>query len=216
MSLCSLTWNIKGVMSGALCLHNLLQRYEYDIALISEHKLLSHNLGFMNCLHNCYISLSCSDKTLDSYSMLFCGKGGVSIILFQKALAPRIERWNNDSDRVFGIKLISYGVKPYYIFAVYMLSNNYINAYRGELNQIQTMYAYYSEIGHVILGGDWNASILEHEHININKSSELRHFVNSNCIQAIYKMAVCTGPGYTYLPVESMIDYILPMKLHQP
>ena len=29
----------------------------------------------------------------------------------------------------------------------------------------------------VILGGDWNASILEQRHINIGKSRELRHFV---------------------------------------
>ena len=130
-------------------------------------------------------------------------------LCLKKTLASRIEAINTDSDRILGIKLIGFGSNPYYIFAVYMPSNNYINDYRDELNQIQAIYAHYSERGHVILGGDWNASILEQRHINIGKSRELRHFVKSNSIQAINILELCTGPKYTYLPVESMIDYIL-------
>ena len=195
-------------MSGALCLHDVLQQYNCDLALISEHKLLPHNLGFMNCLHNDYVSISCSDRTLDSYSMLRCGKGGVSI-MFKKTLASRVEAINTDSDRIIGIKLIGYGMKPYYVFAVYMPSNNYINDYRDELNQVQAIYTHYSEAGHVILGGDWNASILEQQHINLSKSRELRYFVNGNNIQAINTLPLCDGPNFTYLPAESMIDYVL-------
>ena len=104
--------------------------------------------------------------------------------------------------------MIGLSSKPYYIFAVYLPSNNCINEYREQLNIIQATYTYYSEIGHVILGGDWNASLLDQEHINVSKSMELRQFVRINNIHPINNMVTCTGPRYTYLPMKSMIDYI--------
>ena len=207
MGLCIATWNVRGVMSSALSLHDLLEQTNCDVALISEHKLLPHSLGFMNSINGNYISHSCCDKTLDSYSMLRCGKGGVSI-MYKKTLASRIELINTDSDRLIGIRLLGLTAKPFFIFSVYMPSNNCINDYRDQLNLIQATYTYYSEMGHVILGGDWNASLLDEEHINVSKSTDLRQFVRINNVYPVNTIATCSGPSYTYMPVKSMIDYI--------
>ena len=64
-------------------------------------------------------------------------------------------------------------------------------------------------MGHVILGGDWNASLLDEEHINVSKSTDLRQFVRINNIYPVNTIATCSGPSYTCMPVKSMIDYIL-------
>ena len=90
-----------------------------------------------------------------------------------------------------------------------MPSNNCISDYRDQLNLIQATYTYYSGIGHVILGGDWNASLLDHGHINVGKSVNFRQFVRINKRNPVNTRAICSGPSYTYIPVKSMIDYIL-------
>ncbi|MEW8546047.1 MAG: reverse transcriptase family protein [Candidatus Thiodiazotropha sp.] len=208
MGLSILTWNVRGVMSSSLCLNELLERTNCDIALISEHKLLPHNLEFMNCLNNNYSSYSRSDITVNSYSMLKCGKGGVSV-MYKKSLASRIELLEAGNDRIIGIKLTNPASKPYYIFSVYLPSNNYINDYREAISYLQEIFTYYSENGHVVLAGDMNASLSQHNHINSGKSNELRRFVSDNCIKAINSLPGCSGPNYTYLTVKSMIDYIL-------
>ena len=141
-------------MSSALSLHDLLEHTNCDVALISEHKLLPHSLGFMNSINGNCISHSCCDKTLDSYSMLRCGKGGVSI-LYKKTSASRIALINTDSDRLIGIRLLGLTTKPFFIFSVYMPSNNCINDYRDQLNLIEATYTYsYVSIHGLVLDMD--------------------------------------------------------------
>ena len=123
MGLYIATWNVRGAMSSALSLHDLLEQTNCDVALISEHKLLPHSLVFLNSINGNYISHSCCDKTLDCYSMLRCGKGGVSI-MYKNTLASRIELINTDRYRLIGIRLLGLTAKPFIIFSVYMPSNN--------------------------------------------------------------------------------------------
>ena len=85
MALNIITWNVRGIMSSSLCLNGLLDKTKCDIALISEHKLLPYNDSFMGCLHSDYDHFTRCDTNVDNYSMLRCGKGGISI-MYKKAL----------------------------------------------------------------------------------------------------------------------------------
>ena len=107
-----------------------------------------------------------------------------------------------------GLKVVGLGPKPYLIFSVYMPACNNISAYREHILYLQEIYSSYSEIGHVILGGDMNASILGESRANQSKSSELLKFIRNQNIVAINNMTMCIGPSYTFIPTMTMLDYI--------
>ena len=51
-----LVWNVRGIMSSAICLSKLLEQTSCDVALVNEHKLLLHNSSFLKTLSNNYLS----------------------------------------------------------------------------------------------------------------------------------------------------------------
>ena len=177
-----------------------------DIALTNEHKLLSHNCSFMSCLNSNYLSHTHCET--ESCPLTYCGRGGVSI-LYKKSLTYNVEILNDGNERIVGIKVVGLGPKPYFIFSVYMPSSNNIGEYREQITSLQEIYSYYSEVGHVIIGGDMNASLLGELHSNKYKSTELVKLVQDNSMVAINNTSVCTGPSYTFIPTRTMIDYIL-------
>ena len=191
-------------MSSAICLSKLLEETDCDIALINEHKLLTHNRSFLNCLNNSYISQTHYEPVANSY---ICGRGGVTVI-YKKSLAYNIEPLNDGNERIVGLKVVGLGPKPYFIFSVYMPACNNIIAYREHILYLQEIYSSYSEIGHVILGGDMNASILGESRANQPKSRELLKFIRNQNIVAINNMTMCIGPSYTFIPTMTMLDYI--------
>ena len=85
---------------------------------------------------------------------------------------------------------------------------NNIGEYREHMLYLQEIYSSYAEIGHVIFGGDMNASIISEPRINKPKSTELLKFIRCQNITALNNMAVCTGPSYTFIPTMTMLDYI--------
>lgn len=68
MSLNVLTWNVRGVMSSAFTLSKMLDTYNADIAVVSEHKLLPQSKGFLDSINNNYTAYVKSDASLDPYS----------------------------------------------------------------------------------------------------------------------------------------------------
>ncbi|MEW8547703.1 MAG: endonuclease/exonuclease/phosphatase family protein, partial [Candidatus Thiodiazotropha sp.] len=193
-------------MSSALCLNKLLENTGCDIALINEHKLLSHNSSFLNSLNSNYLSHTHCEMT-DPFSFSYCGRGGVSI-LYRKSLTYNVETLNVGNERIVGIKVVGLGPKPYFIFSVYMPASNNINDYRDQIMSLQEIYSYYSDVGHVIFGGDMNASLLGEQQSNKYKSIELLKLINNNSLVAINNLSSCTGPSYTFLPTRTMIDYV--------
>ena len=49
-----LNWNIRGIMSSAFCLSNILDSEKPDVAVICEHKLSNPNLTFLDSIHSDY------------------------------------------------------------------------------------------------------------------------------------------------------------------
>ena len=91
MSLNVFCWYCRGIMSSAYPLANMLDKYNVDIALISEHKLLPRSAMFMNSIHidyDCYVNV---DVNVDNYGPLKCGKAGTAI-LFKKSLSFSINQ----------------------------------------------------------------------------------------------------------------------------
>ena len=53
-----LSWNVRGIMSPALCLSNILDDSKPDVAIICEHKLSNYNISFLDTIHTNYTTYS--------------------------------------------------------------------------------------------------------------------------------------------------------------
>ena len=75
-----LTWNVRGIMSSAFTLSQLLSCYNTDIALITEHKLMPHSKCSFDSIHPSYASAVKISQQITPYSGASCGKAGVAIM----------------------------------------------------------------------------------------------------------------------------------------
>lgn len=85
-----------------------------------------------------------------------------------------------ESNRIIGAELSDKKGGRWYIFGVYLPSDNNLDIYAQELTIVENMYHYYSSYGKFILGGDFNGSLLDQQHTNQHKSKLLTKFV-MNC-----------------------------------
>ena len=69
-----LTWNVRGIMSSAFTLSQLLSCYNADIALITEHKLMPHSKCFFDSIHPSYASAVKSPSRLTHIAGHHAGK----------------------------------------------------------------------------------------------------------------------------------------------
>ena len=96
-----LTWNVRGIMSSAGSLGYLLDKYNIDIACISEHKLKPYYSSFLSSIHSGFVSYTNCETMGNDYT---CGKGGVSILI-KKSLSFSVDLIDTDSNsRIVGIK----------------------------------------------------------------------------------------------------------------
>lgn len=146
MALNLLLWNVRGIMSSTICLGNLLDQYDCDIAFINEHKLRPQNASFMDSIHSKYATFTCCQETSDPFGPIKCGKSGVSI-MFKKQLEQKIVPMENINDRIIGAKLVGLSHKPLYLLCVYMPSENDIKHYREIIEILDDLYEHLSEDG---------------------------------------------------------------------
>ena len=100
-----LTWNVRGIMSSAFTLSQLLSCYNTDIALITEHKLMPHSKCFFDNIHPSYASAVKISQQINPYSRASCGKAGVAI-MYKKGIDCYISEIDTImSDRILGIEL---------------------------------------------------------------------------------------------------------------
>ena len=59
------SWNVRGIMSSALCLNRTLDLLDTDIAVICEHKLSATNMLFLESLHPDYTAFHKIKKRLE-------------------------------------------------------------------------------------------------------------------------------------------------------
>lgn len=76
------------------------------------------------------------------------------------------------------------------------------------------MYHYYSSYGKVILGGDFNGSLLDQQHTNQHKSKLLTKFVMNCGLSRQYSDFSANGDSYTFIQRQTTLDYILFDKFH--
>ena len=86
MSLNALCWNCRGIMSSAYPLANMLDKFNIDIALINEHKLLPRSAMFMNTIHSEYECIVNVNENVENYGAVNCGKGGTAI-MYKRSLS---------------------------------------------------------------------------------------------------------------------------------
>lgn len=123
-----LTWNVRGAMSSSLCLAKLLKQYNCDIALISEHKLKTETKMFLDSIDYQYKSVVHIET--DGDSNYHCGKGGVAIV-YKKSLQFHIrEITETQSNRIIGIEPKHSNLPSFYLFSIYMPSDQSIDHYR--------------------------------------------------------------------------------------
>lgn len=118
-----------------------------------------------------------------------------------------------ESNRIIGAELSDKKDGRWYIFGVYLPSDNNLDIYAQELTIVKNMYHYYSSYGKVILGGDFNGSLLDQQHTNQHKSKLLTKFVLNYSLFRQDSDFIANGDSYTFMQKQTTLDYILFDKL---
>ena len=129
MNLSIICRNVRGIMSSAYALSEFLDENNVDVCVVTEHKLMTHSLHFMDTINKKYHPFSTADTSLDRYGPARCGKGGVSI-LFKKTISRKIcliETVQNE--RILGIKFVTRSTPPLFIIGSYMQADSHIDSY---------------------------------------------------------------------------------------
>ncbi|MES9879586.1 MAG: reverse transcriptase family protein, partial [Sedimenticola sp.] len=202
-----LTWNVRGIFSTAGSLSQTLDDLRIDVAFISEHKLKQQHKEFLNSMHSEYVSHAVFDTSNTPGSR--CGKGG-ACILYKKQCSFQITPIIGiPSERICGISITQPDACTIYAFSVYMPSVNYsIADYKDCLHAIQSIYDSYSQLGTVILCGDFNASLSENMPNERNKL--FSDFLKQNNLFVVNN----SGEKLTFRQTEKTLDHVILPK-HQ-
>jgi len=76
-----LCWNVRGIMSSAFSLSEMLDKRSIDIALLTEHKLLPRSQHFLSSINPLFYAYNTCDNSLDNFGHLRCGKAGTAILI---------------------------------------------------------------------------------------------------------------------------------------
>ncbi len=149
MNLNILAWNVRGIMSSTMCLAHLLDQYDSDIVIVSEHKLKPNSLMYRNSIDNRYTSVSKSDRLGSGYNCTH-GKGCI-YIMYNTTLQFAIDHiYETNSERIVGIQIKCKTYEPLFVFGVYLPADSSIDNFREELNTVDDLYTYYSNYGKVV------------------------------------------------------------------
>lgn len=198
-----ITWNVRGIMSSALCLSKSLEEIKPDIAIICEHKLSQENMMFLNTICETYTTFPETEN--------FPSRSHVSLLI-KKSMMYSISLVSEYStDRIIVTELLLADMQPVYIIGVYLPYENDIEFYKSYVDHLYDVLDIMSEKGIVILAGDFNAQV--HEAPN-GKSQKIKckllsDFVDSNDLLLINKSEFNTGLNYTFSTRETTIDYIM-------
>ena len=202
-------WNVRGIMSSAYALSDMLDKNDIDIGIISEHKLFNHSKSFLDSINPKYKSFSVCDSSIDQYGPAKCGKGGVAI-LYKKSLQSSISLIDClDNERIIGIELKLINSERIYIIGVYMPSDSYIKHYHETITELEAITHTCSLKGKVLILGDFNARLRAigkmHDDVTSDKSSSLQQFMANNRLIALHH----SDQEFTYVRNRSKLDHIL-------
>ena len=101
-----INWNVRGKMSSANPLSNLLDSEKIDVALITEHKLLPRSIPFLDTINSKYKSTCSFCSDVDYFTHVRCGKAGTAI-LYRKDISNKVTCIKNiENDRISGIEYV--------------------------------------------------------------------------------------------------------------
>ena len=208
------TWNVTGLMSSAYYLSNLLDSEVIDVCGISEHWLYQSELHFLNSIHSDYTGLGVCDSELNIYRGRIVGKGGVAL-LWNKKYNSVIKPLCIDNDRIIGIQFQQSRDCYIYIIQVYLPSANHgISVYRDYIEVLYDLISMYSQLGKVIIMGDFNA------HLNGGtffkdidaRGKALCDLSTQFCMSILTTLPVCSGKTSSYVSYDgkyqTLIDHI--------
>ena len=203
-----LCWNCRGIMSSAYPLSTLLDNHDIDIALISEHKLLPRSIALFDSINPKYSSFVNVDSNVDQYGSLKCGRSGTAV-MYKKIIQGSVGQLDGiDNDRIIGIELSCSNQVPLYIFCVYFPACNDITLYKATLNDIESLIAYYSQVGNVIAAGDFNGQYKYDDSPHNTKSTLLTKLIDDNNLcsaQYLFKRY----DDYTFVPTKTSLDHVI-------
>ena len=154
-----ISYNCRGAMSSYSYIDSLLS--QTDILCIQEHHLVPETVGFLGTINPNFTAKVhiCDSNYNESGYRVY--KGGVAI-LWRKSIDYMISEIHSDlyDDRIMGICVKSLGMKPIYIFNVYLPSTNTpMSEYISVTNTLQVLYDTYVDKGFVVIMGDLNAQL---------------------------------------------------------
>ena len=198
-----LSWNVRGIMSSALCLSNILDYSRPDVSIICEHKLSNYNVSFLNTIHMDYTSYPCSGiNGINNTVSFLVKKDLIHSVNF-------IEEYSND--RVILLELTQTVSQSVYICGVYLPYDNDVDYFKSYLDHIYDIMSLYSDKGVVVLAGDFNARAFEtpYSFAQKFKSQTLTDFINHNNLILINRSSKNRSAPYTFLPTKTTLDYIM-------
>lgn len=188
------SWNVRGIMSSALCLNRTLDLLDVDIAVICEHKLSATNMLFLESLHPDYTAFPQNQETLRTE------KNHISVLVKKSLLFSISYLSECETDRIIGLKISTPTTAPVYLFGVYLPFDNNVDAYKHYISMLWDLWNLFNEHGDVIMLGDFNARYAElpTSYVQRAKSHLLTDFIQSNDITPLNKTDKCSGLGYTF------------------
>ena len=136
-----------------LSLSHMLDAHGVDVALITEHKLLTRSESFFTSIHSNYKTVWFVYRPVQFNQMweppLWLRE--MHIIFFQQVV-------NISNERICGIQMQTRHGLPLFILCVYMTAHHDLLQYRETLSDIQDLVATYSQQGTIIIAGDFNTS----------------------------------------------------------
>ena len=212
--LCIASWNATGIMSSASYISSLLDKKHIHILGLSEHWLFNHNLHFLDSINSKYVGFGIADNDLLLNSNRRVGKGGVAI-LWRSSLSNYISPLDIDSDRICGVKYRLNNACFYFIQVYAPSSNHPIHIFREFIDLLQSVITMYSEMGHIVVMGDFNAHLQGQTYIKPTDARGIyfQNMVSYHNLVAVNTLPLCTGATASFVSYgdiyESLIDHIL-------
>ncbi|XP_069138863.1 uncharacterized protein [Argopecten irradians] len=209
-------WNIRGIMYGTPLLSELLK--ETDIAVVTEHWLLPEQMNFLQSIDSNFKSYGLSNTRISlEPERRVCnrGFGGLAILWRKEINVCPIESECND--RVICCSLQLENRSHVFVIGTLMPSTNVsIGVYKETLEHISDLLDKYSQYGHVIIAGDFNAQISKQfgskNHLRPNDRGEiLEPFIVDKDLVSINSQAWANGGTSTFVSKTgngSLIDHM--------
>lgn len=207
-----MAWNVCGIISSALCLPSLLDKKKLTLQYLLNINSKTETKTYLDSIHSdfySFVKTDDSDLVQGIGTSYNTGKGGV-VIMCRKFLSFSIKEIPcPESNRIIGAELSDKKPGRWYVFGVYLPSDNNLDIYAQELTIFENIYHYYSSYGKVILGGDFNGSPLDQQQTNQNKSKLLTKFFMNCGLSRQDSDFSANGDSYTFIQRQTTLDYIL-------